>query len=300
MISLQYGVPTDKEGLQLRLGIEHGFFRAEGLDLAVEVVYGGPEIAARYDSGALRIGELGSPPATTALGKGARFRIVASSVRRRALQYLVVAPGIRDWNDLRGKRSAALSIGSCSYWFSRTLFLHNGLDPDRDLELVGLGLRYPKVVDLFEQGELQAAVISEPNVAIGEARGAFRVMQALHDPAYCPGMQWAVVVAGLDTIRDEPDVVRAVLRACQRSYHYCADNPDEWAAFGARHFGIDAATMRRAIEREGPDLHCDGVVDMHGLQQAIDLQRELGAVSVPMRAADIVDLRFLPAPWLPA
>ena len=47
----------------------------------------------------------------------------------------------------------ALSRGSCSYWFGRLVLAANGLDPDRDVELVGLNERYPKVVDLFESGE---------------------------------------------------------------------------------------------------------------------------------------------------
>jgi hypothetical protein len=38
---------------------------------------------------------------------------------------------------------------------------------------------------------------------------------------------------------------------------------------------------------------------MHGLQQAIDLQLRLGALTQPLRAQDIVDLRFLPAPLAP-
>ena len=32
-------------GLQLRLGVAKGFFRDEGVDLALRVVFGGPEIA---------------------------------------------------------------------------------------------------------------------------------------------------------------------------------------------------------------------------------------------------------------
>ena len=183
MIALEYGIPTDKEALQLRLGIEHGFFREEGLDLSIKVVFGGPEIARAYDTGALKIGELGSPPATTAIAKGARFRIVGSGVRRRAVQYLVAAPSIRDWNDLRGKTVAALSIGSCSYWFMREVLKRHDLDPDTDLTVVGLGPRYPHVLDEFRSGALAGAVLSEPNVSIGEGAVFFHVMQALTDSA---------------------------------------------------------------------------------------------------------------------
>lgn len=294
-IALEYGVPTDKEALQLRLGITRGFFQEEGIDLALKVVFGGPEIARAYDSGTLKIGEMGTPPAITAIARGLRFRIVASSVRRRAVQYLVASPAVADWDGLRGKTVAALSIGSCSYWFMREVLQRHGLDPDADVNIVGLGERYPQVVDLFRSGELAGAVLSEPNVSIGEASGVYRVMQALTDAAFCPDMQWSVVVAGVRAIATEPALLRAVLRACRRSYRYAADNPDEWIAFGADHFGIDRMTMSRSIAREMSGLHFDGEVDMAGLQQAIGLQQRLGAIEQLLRAEDIADLRFLPA-----
>ena len=295
MIALDYGIPTDKEGLQLRLGVARGFFRDEGIDLNVRIVFGGPEIAAAYDSGALKIGELGSPPGTTAMAKGARFRVVASGVRRHAVQYLVAAPAVRGWPDLRGTTAAALSIGSCSYWFMRLVLQAHGLDPDADVNVIGLGPRYPQVIELFRSGELQAAVISEPNVSIGESLGLFRVMQALTDPEYCPTMQWSIVVANQAFIAEQPELIRAVLRATRRCNRYCRDNPDEWAAFGAAHYGTDRATMARSIERERPYLHADGGLEAGHLQQAIDLQRRLGAITAPISAADLLDLRYLPA-----
>lgn len=293
-IALEYGIPTDKEALQLRLGIARGFFREEGIELAIKVIFGGPEIARAYDSGLLKIGELGSPPATTAIARGARFRIVASGVRRRAVQYFVAAPDVRDWSDLRGKTVAALSIGSCSYWFMRELLQHHALDPDTDLNIVGLGERYPRVVELFHSGELAGAVLSEPNVSIGEGSGAFRAMQALTDPAFCPDMQWGVVVAAPGTLANEPELIRAVLRSCQKSYRHAAAHPDEWIAFGAAYFDIARETMARSIERERAGLHFDGEIDMRGLQQVIDLQTRLGAIKTPLRAGDIVDLHYLP------
>jgi NitT/TauT family transport system substrate-binding protein len=293
MIKLEYGIPTDKEAIQLRLGIERGFFREEGLDLSLRVIFGGPEIAAAYSAGTLKIGELGSPPATTALSKGARFRIVASSIRAQALQYLVVAPTVSNWADLRGGTAAALSIGSCSYWFLRRVLEGHRLDPDRDLTIVGLGKRYPQVVDLFEAGELRAAVLSEPNISIGEDRGAFRVFQALTDAEFCPTMQWSVTVANLDTIEAEPELLRAVLRGCCRSYRHAIDNPDELAAFGAAYFGIPIATMRRSIEREAGGLRADGRIERSQLDEAIVLQHRLGAFTTPLTFEDVVDLRFL-------
>src|SRR5271154_2937698 len=123
--TIEYGVPTDKCGVPLRLGIEKGFFRAEGLDLSLRIVFGGPEIAAEYDSGQLKIGELGTPPGLTAIGKGARFKIVGSSVRRGAVQYFVARPEIDGWQALTGRKLGVLTIGSCSYWFMREVVSHH-------------------------------------------------------------------------------------------------------------------------------------------------------------------------------
>ncbi len=291
---LEYGVPTDREGLQIRLGIKKGFFREESLDLSLKVVFGGPEIAAEYDSGRLKIGEMGTPPALTAMAKGHRFKIVGSGVRRGAVQYLVVNSQLQEWADLKDSRLGALTIGSCSYWFMREVLSHNGVDPDKDVTIVGLGTKYPQVIDLIREGELAGAVISEPNVSIGELAGIHRVWVGLAEVDFVPRLQWSVCIANNDVIEREPELVEAVLRGCRRSYRYASENQDEWAAFGADYFGIETTVMNRAIEREIASLHFDCEIDLEGLQAAIALQQKLGAIKRPLALGDVSDLRFQP------
>ena len=69
VIKLEYGVPTDRSGVNVRFGIEKGFFAQAGFDVSVRVIFGGPEISAAYDCGALKIGELGTPPGITSLSQ---------------------------------------------------------------------------------------------------------------------------------------------------------------------------------------------------------------------------------------
>jgi ABC-type nitrate/sulfonate/bicarbonate transport system substrate-binding protein len=289
---IEYGVPTDKCGIQLRLGIAKGFFRDEGLDLGLRIVFGGPEIASAFDSGMLKVGELGTPPGLTAIAKGARFKIVGSSVRRGAVQYLVVKPGITDWAGLAGARLGALSQGSCSYWFMRQILSHNGLDPDRDVTIVGLGARYPEVVEMIAAGELAGAIIAEPNVTMGEDRGVFRVWLGLNGVDYVPRMQWCIAVANTRTLEGDPGLVEAVLRGCRRSYRYAADHQDEWAAFGAAYFGMSRQAMSACIAREIGDLHFDCQIDIEGLEAAITLQQGLGSIDRRLAIGAIADLRF--------
>jgi ABC-type nitrate/sulfonate/bicarbonate transport system substrate-binding protein len=291
--SLAYGVPTDRCGLQLRLGIEKGFFRDEGIDLELRVVFGGPEIAAELDAGRLPIGELGTPPGLTAMANGARFRIVGSGVRRGAVLYLVARKEFCSFADLKRARLGVLSKGSCSDWYMRELLRARGLDPEADVTIVGLGQRYPQVLTLLSHGDLDGAIIAEPHVSTGEAAGHIKVWLGVNSCDFAPRMQWTLMVANDNLLRDEPDLVHRVVSACRRSYRYAAEHRTEWADFGARYFRIPGSTMMRSIERELPDLHFDCEVDIEGLVAAVALQQRLGSVPASLRLNDIVDPRFM-------
>ena len=183
--TIEYGVPTNRCGIQLRLGAEKGFFRDEGIDLRLRVVFGGPEIAAEFDSGRLGIGEIGTPPALTALANCARFKIVGSGVRRGAVQYFVAHPRFEAWSDLAKVTLGVLSRGSCSDWYMRMLLTHHGIDPAADVTILGLGARYPEILQMLARNELDGAILSEPHVTIGEQAGLFRVWLGMNGRTLC-------------------------------------------------------------------------------------------------------------------
>jgi ABC-type nitrate/sulfonate/bicarbonate transport system substrate-binding protein len=289
---LVYGVPTDRCGLQLRLGIEKGLFRDEGIDLKLRVVFGGPEIAAELDAGRLLVGELGTPPGLTALANGARFKIVGSGVRRGAVLYFVARKPFSTFADLKGVRLGVLSRGSCSDWYMRELLRHKDLDPEADVAIVPLGQRYPRVLTLLADGDLDGAIISEPHVSMGEEAGYFNVWLGVNRCDFAPSMQWTIMVANDHLLRREPDLVRRLISGCRRSYRYAVEHCDEWADFGARYFRIPHSTMMKSIDRELPDLHFDCEVDVEGLASAIALQHRLGSVPASLRLDEILDPRF--------
>lgn len=292
---LDYGVPTDKCAATVRLGIEKGFFRDEGIDLAVRVVYGGPPLAKAYDSGELQFGEIGSPPGTMFMSQGYDFKVVGGALRRKAHTYLCVGKHIKDWEGLRGRKIALLTRGSCPEWFLRAMLVERGLDPDNHVEYVGLGEEYSRVVDVFRSGRVDAFIAVEPAPSVAEVEGIVNVWGAVYDEPSLPQYQWIIHVAKSGFIQREPELIRAALRACRRSAHYAAKNVDEWADFGARQYGIGREVMAHSIRRELPHMHLDGQVDVQGLDEMIRLQQRLGAIKRPMEAAEICDLRFAPA-----
>lgn len=291
---VEYGAPTDKCAVTVRLGAEKGIFEEEGLDLSVKVVFGGPEIAAAYESGELQIGEMGSPPAINAIAAGKPFKIIASGCRQRAHMFLGVRKGINSFADLKGKRLGLLGLGSCPDWIARKMLAEEGLEADTDVTFVPLLGEYPRIVEIMEEGRIDACLASEPNLSIGEDKGVLDVWAAGFDEPYLPHYQWIVRVARNDLVENDPDLVAAVLRGCRRSAHYAAEHVDEWVAFAARQYGTNERAARRAVERELPHFQLDCQIDMPGLQSAVDMQHQLKGIPRPMKAEEFVDARFQP------
>lgn len=291
---IEYGAPTDKSADTVRLGIEKGIFEEEGLDLSVKVVFGGPQIAAAYESGELQIGEIGSPPGIDAIAAGMRFKIIASGCRQRAHMFFGVRKGIGSFEELKGKRLGLLGIGSCPDWIARKILMRHGLEPDKDVTFVPLLDQYPRIIEIMEEGGIDACMAMEPNLSVGEEKGLLDVWAAGFDEPYLPHYQWEVRVARNDLIESDPELVATVMRGCRRSAHYAARHVDEYGAFAARQFGISEQAARRSLARELPHFHLDCQIDMSGLQVAVDMQQELGGIDRPMRAEDFVDLRFQP------
>ena len=288
MRKLAYGTATNKSAPNVRFGIEKGFFREEGIDLDIHLVYGGPQLARAFEAGEVEIGEFGAPPTLTAIGRGAGLRIIGSGMRRKFLMYLGVKSGIADWEALRGKRLGLLTRGSCNDWLARQMWAQAGLDPKTELELIEVEGGYPKLLALLEDGRFEAILTTEPDMSEGETRGVLSVWAAACDEAYLPQYQWVVMCARPEFLAQDPDIVQAVVRGCARASRYMVDHPDEWADFLVRAHGVSPEAAARAVARERPHAATDCVLDLEGLQQAIELQRVLGAFDHPLRAADIV------------
>lgn len=269
-----------------------GFFADANIELAVRTIYGGPELADALDSGELDMGELGSPPAVTAIAAGKRFRIVASAFERGAAFFLLVHPQIHDWSDLEGKVMGALSRGSCGYWYLRQILEQHDIDPDRDVVFRELGADYGRQLDLFASGEISAMLSNEPSCAVGEAAGIVHFWGSVREVGNVPEIQWMVETANNDFGRNEPGLVTATLTAIRRCSRYATSHSSEWADFWSAYLGIDRADAVRAIERERPFRHPDGKLDFVGLEQAIALQHRLKAIPAKLDVSPFVDLSF--------
>jgi ABC-type nitrate/sulfonate/bicarbonate transport system substrate-binding protein len=105
--------------------------------------------------------------------------------------------------------------------------------------------------------------------------------------------QWTVLAASDRLIRNNPQLLRALIRACVRSSRAARDDADQFVHFVAERFGVPLGVARASLGRESSHYEFDGRMDMAGLSKAIEVQSSLHAQRSVL-PEDLTDLRFLP------
>ena len=296
MAKITYGAVTDHTAILTRFALTKGFFREAGIDLTLKAVYGGPEMSAAVDRDEVQIGEVGTPPGLTAIASGHRIRIVGSGLDRGLAFFLIAHPSIATWADFKGKTVAALSRGSCGYWYLRDLLQQHGVDPDRDVAFRYLGPDSGRPLDFFASGEIVGMLASEPHVTVGERKGVAKFWGGPLELGDVPDIQWSIQIANTGFLDRDPALARETLRVIRDTGQYAKHHREEWLAFYADLFGVDRSVARAALEREWPLFHFDGQVDVPGLVRAIEYQHKIGAIPRIFGVDEVARLEFQPAP----
>jgi NitT/TauT family transport system substrate-binding protein len=118
---------------------DQGFFAKYGVPSEVIFIRQAPTLVAALTSGDIQIGYTGGTAVLGAAAAGADLKILAAFTNRVTYD-LVVRPGIKTPEDLRGKRFGVQSLGG-TVWMGAILALeHFGMDPVRDnVSLIAAG-----------------------------------------------------------------------------------------------------------------------------------------------------------------
>jgi ABC-type nitrate/sulfonate/bicarbonate transport system substrate-binding protein len=159
---LPFTIPRDK-----------GYYRAEGLD--VELILMSAPTASRAllsdDVAVATVGGAGLPPVL----RGSPFKFLFTTYNR-AMFWLFSKPEIRDLRGLKGKRIGVSGIGSGPDSLLREILRQNGLDANRDVAVLSLGVM-PTIFAGLQAGTVDAAMLSPPVTFRAEEAG-FRELVA--------------------------------------------------------------------------------------------------------------------------
>ena len=132
---------------------------ADGYSVDLEIIKSSDLLAAKLISGETDFAVIPSNLAAIMFNKGAGFRLAGPVIW--GLSYVVTSEDLTGWDDLRGREVSMIGRGLTPDITFRYLLKENGLDPDKDLEIV-YASSASELVPTFLTGRSGISMMPEP------------------------------------------------------------------------------------------------------------------------------------------
>ncbi len=235
---------NDLHHLAAWVAIDKGFFRDEGLNVEVAGIFNaGPEEMSAFASKSLDMGYLGIAPSATGLANGsAGVKAVALANAEGSSVIVGKDSPIRDVRDLAGKTVAIPGYSSVQDFLLRKALEAAGVEPRKVNIIV---IKPPEMIAALNSKQIDAFIAWEPHPSKAVTMGIGRVL--ISSSLIWKDHPCCVVVVENTFYRENPQAVKAFLKAHVRATEYIKKHPDEALRIGMKYTGMDEATVREAI-----------------------------------------------------
>jgi NitT/TauT family transport system substrate-binding protein len=255
------------------VALERGFFKSEGLAAEFVPFRGGPDLLKAVMAGECLVGITGSTDILVFREAGSAIKTVATHTEGNHFT-LNVAPEVRGVADLKGKAIGVTRAGATTWVFARMLAKKEGWDPDKDVQVVGLGGLDAQLAAMARK-EIAAYVWGDGG-AVTELQGKSRVLLRLD--AVTPRWISQIQYASEDAIKKQADAIRKSQRALFRAIKLMRDQPSEIAELVGKKLGWSAEAVLGAHKISGPLLPIDGRINVDALAAMQDTLIEHGLI----------------------
>jgi NitT/TauT family transport system substrate-binding protein len=282
------------------LYVAHGlkFFEENGLDVSIVSAQGGPLAMQALVAGDVQFCATGHGQVANMYANGKSTKIV-NQMQDKCTFYLVGRPEISTIRELKGKMLGCTKIGAETFAVGRTLAAGAGLDPEKDVTMVGVG-GMATMASALENGRVQAIVAWQPLTAklIHEKKGVelARLNTARESQKYfgSPQYSFSVIQVTDDLIKKKPETVQKFVNAMVKAEKWIVSHkPDEVARVVVPYFsGMSTDLVKTSVEQDKEAFSPSGIVSREGHETAVKVFAEAKILnkSVPFEA--IVDNSF--------
>ena len=270
--------------LPMMVAQERGFFKREGLDLELIFVRGASTAVQALIANQIHfIFSIG--PQMPAVWEGHDIMLLAQQVGRPTFS-LVVTPDIHKIADLKGKK-IGVTFGGSTAAGTKALLELNKLNPDKDVEYIGLPGNEPKIAAM-KQGIISAALLAPPADYLAMKSGLKRLVSLadiFKDTAFTG------LAAHSKTIKENPQMVRRMVRAIVRSVLHTRDNPEDALQVLIKRLGLERDAAQDAYQ-----MIKDALVPVP-TEKGVELMAQWQAIALNIKPkrkpAEYMDLRFV-------
>jgi NitT/TauT family transport system substrate-binding protein len=270
--------------LPMMVAQERGFYKREGLDLELIFVRGAATAVQALIANQIQfIFSIG--PQMPAVWEGNDIMLLAQQVGRPTFS-MVVTPDIQKISDLKGKK-IGVTFGGSTAAGTKALLELNKINPDKDVEYIGLPGNEPKIAAM-KQGIISAALLAPPADYLAMKAGLKRLVSLadiFKDTAFTG------LAANRKTISENPQLVKRMVRAIVRSVLHTRDNPEDAMQVLTKRLGLDREAALDAYQ-----MIKDALVPVP-TEKGVELMAQWQAIALNIKPkrkpAEYMDLRFV-------
>jgi ABC-type nitrate/sulfonate/bicarbonate transport system substrate-binding protein len=270
--------------LPMMVAAERGFYKREGLDLELIFVRGAATAVQALLANQIHfIFSIG--PQMPAVWEGNDIMILAQQVGRPTFS-LVVTPDIQKIADLKGKK-LGVTFGGSTAAGTKALLDLNKINPDKDVEYINFPGNEPKIAAM-QQGIISAALLAPPADYLAMKSGLRRLVSladVFKDTAFTG------LAATAKTIKENPQMVKRMVRAIVRAVIYTRDNPED-----ALQITMKSLKLERDAAQDAYQMIREALVPVP-TEKGVDLMAQWQAIALNTKAkrkpAEYMDLRFV-------
>jgi NitT/TauT family transport system substrate-binding protein len=244
-VTFAYQTPTLSSTLPILIGMEFGFFSAEGLEVKPVFIIGGPTAIAALIGGDVDFTLAAAVPSVRAIAQGAPL-VIVGGIQPYIDYSLIGAKGVSSVNDLKGKVVGVTGAGGIAEFASVEGLAKKGLVRDRDYKILyGVG-NSPARAQALEAGRIQASPFSFMEKLELERKGfpmLFDIGKVI------TGFPFVVIVSTRRKVETDPQGAVSLLKAMKRSMELLKTDPEKVIATVLRKKSYgDPATVRKVVE----------------------------------------------------
>jgi NitT/TauT family transport system substrate-binding protein len=216
---IHFAVSTPVHYLPIWVAKDTALYSKHGLDVEVIWIRSGAMATLGIVSGQLPLSGVGAASVVAARAEGADIELLAGPLDGDVV-YFIARPEIKTAEQLRGKATAVTRLGTSVHFYLRTALKQLGMDADKDMTILQLGVG-AEIATALESGRIAAATLSFRDSLPFVERGWPVLVDLTNSIKYPP----SCVASSRSFVRNNPNTVERFLKAYTEAIHVIKTNP---------------------------------------------------------------------------
>ncbi|MGG0717013.1 ABC transporter substrate-binding protein [Robertmurraya massiliosenegalensis] len=286
--SLKVGLPIDTSTfLPLYLADSKGFFKDEGLDVEIYGFKGDAGVAQALVGDSVDINAASLTGLVKAINSNQPFIAFWGGFNHSDFEWY--SPNLTSMDQIKGAKFGVTSYGSLTDFLTRYVIKEAGFDPEKDVEILQGGGSAARIAAM-ESGQMDANILSTPEKFMAADLG---MNLLLNEKDISPTWPQHVIYGKEEFVKNNPETIKAFLRAMVKAVEYNEEHPDESVKVLMDKLNLEEKYAKLAVEEVTLGFDKNGGTDKEGLDFFWEISVESGDTDQPWSEDKWLDRTFI-------